>query len=382
MPKIQRVIDLKKLLDKKSFFLFGPRATGKTFLIKQTFDQEACVINLLRTDVFMRLRSQPHQLSEMISASGNPAYVIIDEVQKVPELLNEVHRLIEEQQITFLLTGSSARKLKQQGVNLLAGRAWEAKLFPLTYSEMNEFNLDHFLRYGSLPPVYLSDDPEEELDAYVNTYLKEEIQAEAAVRKLSAFTRFIQFAALTSGEMLNFSSISNETGVPVSTVREYYGILEDTFLGFMVKGWTKTKKRKPISTAKFYLFDIGVRNTLAQYKHIEPQTDLYGTSFEHFIALELRAYLSYRRLKLDLSYWRSVHGSEVDFIVGDKIAIEVKTTRNVHNKHTKTLRQLQEEKICSQYYLISHDKIDRISDDIHIIYWKHFLDKLWSDEIV
>lgn len=379
---IERILNLEELLRKKSFFLFGPRATGKTFLLTQAFSNGAPIINLLRSDIYMRLSSAPHELEEIINSYDDHSLVIIDEVQRVPELLNEVHRLIEEANITFLLTGSSARKLKKGGVNLLAGRAWEANLFPLTFKEIPSFKLERYLQFGGLPPVYLSEEPSEELHAYVNTYLKEEIQAEALVRKIPAFVRFLQFSALTSGKMLNFSSLASDAGIPISTVREYYQILEDTFIGFMVEGWTKTVKRKAISTAKFYLFDIGVRNTLAQIKHIEPKSDIYGQAFEHFIALELRAYISYRRLKLKISYWCSTHGSEVDFIIGDETAIEVKTTTNVQDKHLKTLKQLQEEKICKQYILISRDNVNRKKDGLDIIYWQDFLKQLWNDEII
>lgn len=379
---ISRILDLPELIKKKSFFLFGPRATGKTFLISQSFNkQNTLVINLLRSDVFMRLSGAPHELEEMIAAYENLNLVVIDEVQRVPELLNEVHRLIEETQLRFILTGSSARKLKKDGVNLLAGRAWEANLFPLTSCELPELDLHRYLQYGGLPPVYLSEDPVEELHAYVNTYLKEEIQAEALVRKIPAFSRFLEVAALTSGKMMNFTEIASDTGVPASTVREYYQILEDTFLGFMVHGWTKTRKRKAISKAKFYLFDIGVKNTLARIKVLEPRSDLYGQAFEHYIAMELRAYISYRRYKVELSYWCSTHGAEVDFIIGDEVAVEVKSSNKISEKHIKNLRLLEEENICKRYILVSFDRINRKKGNIEILFWKDFLERLWADQV-
>lgn len=380
---IERILNLPELTKKKSFFLFGPRATGKTFLITQSFDTtNTLVINLLRSDIFMKLSSAPHELEEMINIFENPELIVIDEVQRVPELLNEVHRLIEENQYRFILTGSSARKLKKDGVNLLAGRAWEANLFPLTSLEISDVDLHRYLHYGGLPPVYLSSDPVEELHAYVNTYLKEEIQAEALVRKIPAFTRFLEVAALTSGRMMNFSEIASDTGVPASTVREYYQILEDTFIGFMVNGWTKTIKRKAISKAKFYLFDLGVKNILARIKSLEPKSDLYGQAFEHFVAMELRAYISYRRLKEELCYWCSTHGAEVDFIIGDEVAIEVKTAHRISDKHIKNLRLLEEENICKRYILISFDKIQRKKGNIEIMHWQDFLKKLWNDNIL
>jgi predicted AAA+ superfamily ATPase len=318
----------------------------------------------------------------MIDAEGNKSCVVIDEVQKIPALLDEVHRLIEERQLKFLLTGSSARKLKTAKVNLLAGRAWQAELFPLTSQEIPKFNLEKYLRYGGLPAVYKSEEPEEELYAYVNTYLKEEIQAEALVRKLPSFLRFLQMMAVTNGEVLNFSSIANDSGVPATTIREYYQILEDTFIGFLVPAWQKSIKRKPVSTAKFYLFDIGVRNTLAQIKHIERNSELFGKAFEHFVALELRAYLSYKRIHKALSYWRTQQANEVDFIIGDDIAIEVKATNKVVDKHLKGLRCLAEEEVCKKYYLVSQDKIARKQNNIYIVPWQRFMHDLWQGDIL
>ncbi|VEG90960.1 ATP-binding protein [Legionella spiritensis] len=379
---LKRTLNLPGLLQKKSFFLFGPRATGKSTLIHDSFKpNEIILINLLRSDYYLMLNNAPHTLEDIIQGQPGCQLVVIDEVQRVPELLNEVHRLIEELKLTFLLTGSSARTLKKQGINLLAGRAWQAHLFPLTSEEIPSFDLNRYLRYGGLPAVYLSDYPEEELNAYVHTYLREEIQAESLIRKIPAFTRFLQAAALSSGQMLNFSEISSDTGIPVSTIREYYHVLEDTFIGFMVPGWTKSVKRKAIAKAKFYLFDIGVRNALAQISDIPPKTDVFGQSFEHFIALEIRAWLDYSRINKQLSYWCSTHGAEVDFIIGDDIAVEVKSTDKIHDKHLKNLYLLEEEGICKKYFIISFDKINRKKEAINIIYWKDFLQRLWHNDI-
>ncbi len=377
-----RILNLPSLVNKKSFFLFGPRATGKSFLIRQQFPATVPVINLLKSDIYLRLNDKPQELESLIDAENNkPKIVVIDEVQRVPQLLNEVHRLIEERALHFLLTGSSARKLRQQHVNLLAGRAWEAQLFPLTSAEIPEFQLERILQFGGLPPVCLSPEPQEELNAYVQTYLQQEIQVEALVRRIPAFSRFLVTAALTSGQILNFTAIANDTGIPASTIREYYQILEDTFLGFLVKAWTHTVKRKALSTAKFYFFDIGVRNNLAGIKTLDPASNLYGQAFEHFIALELRAYLSYRRKFLSLNYWRSTHGHEVDFIIGDEVAIEVKTAHKTADKHLQGLCALAEEKICKRYYLISFDRIMRHQQGITLMHWQDFIAKLWGDEI-
>lgn len=379
---LHRTLNIHNLLKNKSFFLFGPRATGKSSLIANGLPSSTLVINLLRSDIFLRLASSPWQLEELCTTRNSPDdIVVIDEIQKIPILLNEVHRLIEEKGIRFLLTGSSARALKKQGVNLLGGRARQAALFPLTFHEIPEFQLDHYLQYGGLPSIYLSDEPSEDLLTYVNTYLKEEIQAEAVVRKIPAFARFLQFAALSSGQMLNFHSLASDIGLPASTTREYYQVLEDTLLGFFVPGWTKSLKRKPVSRSKFYLFDIGVMHQLAGIRTLEPQSDRYGQAFEHFIAMELRAYLSYTRKDLTLCYWSSQHGFEVDFIIGDNIAIEVKTTQTITDKHLKGLLMLKEENICNHYYVISMDKVSRISQGITIIHWRDFLLKLWAGKI-
>ncbi len=380
---LSRLLDLNDLIQKKSFFLFGPRATGKTFLIRHSLDLKKTLnINLLHSEFYLALSKSPQLLREIVLQKVDCTCVVIDEIQRIPELLNEVHALIEEYHITFLLTGSSARTLKRAGVNLLAGRAWEANLHPLVWKEQPYFDLNRHLLYGGLPSVYLSKEPHEELYAYIHTYLNEEIQAESFLRKVAAFSNFLQVAALSSGQMLNFSALASDTGIPASSIREYYHILEDTFLGFFVPGWTKTVKRKAIARAKFYFFDLGVKNTLAGIRTIDPKSDLYGQAFEHFMALELRAYLSYRRIKKTLCYWCSVHGMEVDFIIGDEYALEIKSTQTVQAKHLKNLLGLAEENICSHYFLISCDPISRRSGPIQIFYWQEFLELLWSDQLI
>lgn len=379
-----RILDLKELLNKKSYFLFGPRSTGKTFLINQTFagsENNVVTIDLLETQLYLRLSNNPSDLESIITIHENCNIVVIDEVQRIPDLLNEVHRLIEKKNINFLLTGSSARKLKYNQANLLAGRARQAEMFPLCYPEISNFNLDKYLLYGGLPMVYSSDEPIDDLHAYVNTYLNEEIKAEALVRHLPAFSRFLKYSAITSGEMLNFSNISSDTGIPASTIREHYSILEDTFIGFMLPAWTKSVKRKAISRAKFYYFDIGVKNILSEITSIPESSDIYGKVFEHFIALELRSYISYRRKHLKLSYWQSKNKQEVNFIVGDDIAIEVKASHQIHSKHLKGLKALSEEHICKRYILVSKDKLARKDGLFEIIPWQDFLQRLWSDQL-
>lgn len=318
-----------------------------------------------------------------IIISSQKKIVIIDEVQRIPELLNIVHLLIEEKGIRFILTGSSARKLKSGGANLLAGRALQKELFPLTWKELSKFNLNKYLQYGGLPMSYTSDSPEDYLDSYVNTYLREEIQAEGLVKKLPSFSQFLQLSSTTSGELLNFTSISNETGVSSKTIKEYYTILEDTLLGFMVEPWTESVQRKPIQTAKFYFFDTGVKNTLTNTRNLQDKSDLWGRSFEQFIAMELRAYLSYKlKNKFKLQFWRSTSQFEVDFVIANQVAIEVKATQKLRLENFKGLKALQEEARFKHYYMVSRDPMERVHDEIICLPWDRFLDKLWNGEIL
>ncbi len=377
---INRILQLDKLLLKKSHFLFGPRQTGKSSLIKRTFADQYPIINLLKTDIYLRLEAAPWEIESMLPLTTK--YAIIDEVQRIPILLNEVHRLIEDQQINFLLTGSSARKLKRNNANMLAGRAWKIELFPLVSAEIANFDLDKYLLYGGLPIVYLSDNPENELAAYIDTYLKDEIKAEALVRNLPAFVRFLNGSALTCGQILNFTKIAADLQVAPNTVKEFYSILEDTLIGFFVNPFTQTKKRKAISTSKFYYFDLGVKNYLCGINSLPPKTEMFGAAFEHFIALELRAYLSYYNKRHELCFWNTKNNQEVDFIIGNEIAIEVKSSDRITSKHLAGLRTLREEKIIKQYCIVCFDKSLYAMDDIRIYHWQDFLHKLWRHEVI
>jgi predicted AAA+ superfamily ATPase len=374
---LKRTLQLDRLLSQKSILLLGPRATGKSSLIREELQSDAFIINLLRSDVYLRLIQYPWELEDMIkSKSDAQKFIVIDEIQKIPLLLNEVHRLIEEEHYTFLLTGSSARKLKQQNVNLLAGRAWSARLFPLTYQEIPQFSLERYLQYGGLPSIYLSSNPQEELIAYVDTYLKEEIQNESLVRKVGAFSKFLSVAGCANGQIINFANMASDTGIPASTIREYYQILQDTLLGQVLPAWTKSVKRKAIATAKFYLFDLGVANQLARRKAIDFSSEVYGILFEHFIFNEILAAVNYTRSHHNLNYWRSTSGFEVDFIIGDKIAVEVKTCKKVQERDLKGLRALMQEQICTRYIIISFDEIARKTEGIEVMHWTTFIKEL------
>jgi predicted AAA+ superfamily ATPase len=383
MPDFQRILDLRGLLRKKSFFLFGPRATGKSFLVERQLGGQALVIDLLRSDLAFRLAADPGLLEALVGdRRGAGAWVVIDEVQKLPVLLDEVHRLIERRGLRFLLTGSSARKLRRGQANLLAGRAWTAHLFPLTSAEIPRFDLPGYLRWGGLPPVVTSPEPAEELGAYVRTYLQEEIQAEGLVRRLPQFARFLATAALTSGQMLNFARIASDAGVPASTVREYYFLLEDTLVGFLLPAWTRSRKRKAITTARFYFFDTGVTHALTGTGVLDRNSDLYGRSFEQWVAMELRAYLAYRRRDDGICYWRSVHQHEVDFVVGDHTAIEAKATRKVTSRDLRGLQALAEEGRLQRLLLVSEDRLEARHGPIRCIPWTMFVEELWGDKLL
>lgn len=381
-----RTLSLLTLLKKNSFFLFGPRATGKTSLIKAELGSKAIIFDLLKSSVLQKLLRDPSLLEGMIDLemkdNSRRSYVVIDEVQKIPEILDEVHRLIENRQFQFLLSGSSARKLKKQGANLLAGRAWKAELFALTSQELAEqFDLSKYLRWGGLPRVVKSKEPHEELDAYVGTYLKEEIQQEGLVRKLPYFSNFLRLAALNSGQLLNFEGFSREIGVSAPTIREYYSILIDTLLAFELEPYSETLKRKAIATSKIFLFDPGVTNFLAEIESIDRASDLYGNRLEQFVGIELRAYLSYRRKKEPLRFWRSQQGDEVDFVIGKHTAIEIKATKKIEKKHLKGLTTLQEENIFKQFIIISNDPVPHKMGSIQCLPIDYFLKRLWADQI-
>ena len=377
----KRNLNLKNLLRYKSFFLFGPRSTGKTTLIKETL-KNVKVYDLLDLRTYTKLLKRPQLLEEENENKKNQI-IVIDEIQKQTQLLDEVQRLIQAKNYRFLLTGSSARKLKKGQSNLLAGRAWQAHLFPLSWVEIEKFDLIKYLNRGGLPMVYESHQYEEELSAYVSLYLREEIQNEALTRNIQAFYEFLDLIALSNAGEINYESFSSDLQVSPSTLKNYIEILNDTLLGFFLPGWTKTKKRKALSRSKYYLFDIGVTNTLCQRGVIKKNSELFGKAFEHFIILEMRAYLSYLRKNLSMSYWRSSSHFEVDLIVGDKVAIEIKSQSLVQDKHLKGLRKLKEEQLIEKYIVVSLDEEERITKDkIHIMPWEVFLNKLWSEKIV
>ena len=373
---IARHLNVREILDRRSCFLFGPRQTGKSTLIRRQF--EGCpTYNLLDQSLFVRLSRNPALIREALTPETT--LVVIDEIQRMPALLNEVHLMIEEHGIRLLLTGSSARALRRKGVNLLGGRARSRTLHPFVRTELGErFDLNRALEHGLLPPIFLSDAPAEDLAAYTGDYLKEEIAAEGAVRNIGAFSRFLEVAAFAHGEMINFANMAGDAQVPASTVREYYEILRDTFIAHEVPAFTETRKRKAISTSKYYLFDIGLARHLQGRRGLAPGSAEYGNAFESYIFQEIKAFCDYHRLDTP-AYWRSKSRFEVDFVFED-LAVEVKAKKNVTGRDLKGLRALREEGLFAHYLLVSMEPMAREMDGIRILPWTDFLDRLWGGE--
>ena len=384
---IDRILDLSEILEDGSQFLFGPRQTGKSSYIKEELKADAVLYwNLLDVSLVARINANPsllrNQLRMLPQRSG---LVILDEIQKVPFLLDEIHSLIEDTDFHFLLTGSSARKLREKGVNLLGGRAGTSYMHPLVYPEVKdrEYGLEKIFTRGLLPSVYLSDRYEVRLRNYIRSYLQEEIAEEGITRNLPTFLNFLKIAAINNTEITNFANMASDLGVGRVIVSEWYQVLLDTLIINEVPGYRKTKKRKAITKGKYYFFDIGVvRKALGVQPPVDGTSD-FGKAFENYIECELRAYLDYNEIDDELAYWRSTSGFEVDFVVGDSVAIETKTTRNPTGTDLKGLRALKEEGIFSKYILVCRTPVpEQLEDGIVIMPFEYFLDRLWKGEII
>lgn len=376
-----RALNLREIVERKSIFLLGPRQTGKSTLVRQAFP-EAAVYDLLEADTFRELTARPEYIRQTLSPQQR--FLIVDEIQKLPALLDEIQLLLERnKQLRVVLTGSSARKLKRGAANLLGGRAWVCRLHPLVSAELKEPRLLDRLNRGSLPAIIDSPHHGEDLKAYVGTYLREEIRAEGLTRSIENFSRFLEVAGITSGEQINFSAVADDAGFPPRTVREHYQILEDTLVGYQLPAYQRTTKRKPVATAKFYFFDVGVSNVLKRNAVIEERSDAYGRALEHLIFLELRAYLDYRRLDDELTYWRSRSQFEVDFVVGHTTGIEVKSKSHVSPRDYKGLHALAEEVDLKRKIVICGEKVPRRTDDgTEIMPPAAFLKDLWAGNIL
>jgi predicted AAA+ superfamily ATPase len=373
-PVIERLPDLVAWLDKKSHFLFGPRQTGKTFLVRRVLPH-ARLYDLLDSATYLALSQHPGRLGEELSPGDR--LVVIDEIQRLPELLHEVHRLIETRGIRFLLTGSSARRLRRGGVNLLGGRARTRHLHPLTSHELGKrFDLKRAIRRGLLPSIYFSDDPRADLDAYTGTYLQQEIIAEGATRNAPAFSRFLRVAALCNATMVNFTNVANDAQVARTTVYEYFDVLRDTLVLHEVPAWRLSKKRKPLVSSKYYFFDIGVVSAL-QGRLVKPGTPEFGPAYETWLLHELRAWCDYVSGE-SVAHWRSASGFEVDFILGDHTAVEAKAKDTVSAQDLKSLRALAEEKRLKRYLCVSLEPRRRQIGEVTVLPFRRFLDELWG----
>ena len=375
--EFKRIVNLD-LAHCKGLFLFGPRQTGKSYWLRKMFPKSV-YYDLLQSDLFFSLSRSPHLLREEILASKPTKPVIIDEIQKIPAILDEVHYLMEKHHIRFILTGSSARKLKRGGANLLGGRAIYQQLFSLVSREIPSLDLSRIINFGSLPAIYKSSRARSLLLSYVRTYLKEEIQAEGLVRRLQPFSLFLELAGQTNTELINYSNVASDVGVSSKTIKEYYCILEDTFIGYLLPPYQKTVRRKTVSMKKFYFFDIGVANALVNRWPIRSKTTEFGRSFEHFIFNEINAYLKYTEDNRKLCFWRSKNHQEVDFVIGDDVAIEVKAGEEIHDRDLKGLKALCEEVPFRHKIIVSLTKRARLIDNQFLVLpYKKFLEKLWN----
>lgn len=375
---LTRIFNLNEELD-GSIFLFGARQTGKTTLLLQQFP-DTIYFDLLDHGIKARLTRNPEQLYQMLQDKAEGTLIIIDEIAEVPELLNEVHRLISGKGLRFILCGSSARKLKRKGHNTLGGRALPVYLYPLVSAEIPDFDLDRAVNFGMLPSYYLAQNPRRRMAAYIDIYLKEEIKEEALVRNLDAFLRFLEIAALTDGEMVNMNNIAQDCGVHATTVNAYFDILEDTLIGYRIPAFTKVMKRRLVQAPRFYFFDVGVTNYLLHRKDLVRGSTDYGHAFEHLVIQELIAYLHYTHSEERLTYWHTYTGLEVDAVIGDaRVAIEIKSAEEVQTRHLKGLKAFAEEHPACRLFIVSLDIFTRRIGDIQCIYVLDFFRQLWAE---
>jgi len=366
----------------ESFFLWGARQTGKSTLLKELFP-DTLWFDLLLSNVYERLQRNPSQLREIILADLKKQPVIIDEIQLIPALLNEVQWLITNQKVRFILCGSSPRKILRSGSNLLGGRALRCELYPLIYHEIHDFDLIRALNHGLLPRHYISANPAKLISAYIGSYLRDEIRAEARIRKITSFSSFLEAAAFSNGEMVNYSNIATDCGISVPTVREYFQILEDTLIGRFLPAFQKKPKRRVIKAPRFYYFDIGIANYLLKRTSILQGSETFGKAFEHFIYHELFSHSRYSGIHYPIYYWLTTSDIEVDFILGDhEVAVEVKATEQVNQRHLKGLNSFAEDYQVRNLILVSNDPVPRRIDEISILPWRVFLDRLWAGEII
>ena len=387
MAIFDRILNIK-LPPKQSAFLWGARKTGKSTYLKTHFP-DSIVFDFLKTDFYFKISRNPSLLRELISAKNKTLLkypIILDEVQKVPQVLDEVHWLIENRGLRFILCGSSARKLKRGQANLLGGRAWRYEMFPLVTAEIENFNLLRGLNQGLIPSHYLQDreDAKMSLTAYVQDYMKEEVFAEGLTRNVPAFSRFFDAVGYTHGELTNYANIARDCGVDSKTVKEYYQILIDTLMAIRIEPFKKRQSRQVITkAAKYYLFDVGVAGCLSKRYLMEEKGSEFGKAFEHFLLMEIVAYRSYKRHDFSINFWRTKYGLEVDYVIGNgEIAIEVKGTANVDTGDLKGLMAFMDTCSPKRSIVVCNEQEKRVHGKIEIIPWREFLHDLWSNRIL
>ena len=387
MEHIKRSLSIE-LPSRQSTFLWGPRKTGKSTFLKKRFPN-SLVYDFLKTDLFLELSKNPALLREQLLAQKKEVLqhpVILDEVQKIPQILDEVHWLIENSNIQFILCGSSARKLKRGRVNLLGGRAWRFEMFPLTSLEVgiHELDLLKVLNHGMIPVHYLQDNYRKSLRAYVKDYLKEEVFNEGLTRNIPAFSRFFDAVGYSHGQLINYSNIARECGVDSKTVKEYYQILIDTLLGTAVEPFKRRQERQVIGKAsKFYLFDVGVAGDISKREIKEEKGEWFGQAFEHFILMEIRAHSSYSELNYDINFWRTKSGQEVDFILGrGQAAIEIKGSNRIDTRDFKPLLTFIEGYSPKHAFIVCNENTRRIHRGVTVIPWREFLHDLWAGKVI
>lgn len=389
-PMYKRILKLN-LPHNQSCFLWGPRKTGKTTYLRENYP-DSHYIDLLKSENYLKYSKDPKKFREEILAlddSKKVLPVIVDEIQRVPILLNEVHLMIEENQISFILSGSSARKLKRGAANLLGGRAWKYSMFPLVSAELKELDLLKIFQHGLLPSHYLAEQPSMFLQSYVEDYIEEEIKSEGLVRNLPAFANFLDSLAFSNGELINYSNIARDCGVDSKTVKEYYQILVDTLLGSYLLPFKKSSSRQIISaTPKFYLFDLGVVSYLCNRSISVLKGSEAGKAFEHFIYLELLAYMKVHNKRESIKFWRTSKGLEVDFVIGKaRLAIETKISNSVSKQDIKGLMVFKKENPETQAIVVSLDDSPRkipLEENLEILIlpYKEFLKNLWRGDFV
>lgn len=344
---------------------------------------DSTYFDLLMNEEFSRFQRDPSLLKNILEATQPVQPVIIDEIQRIPILLNDIHWLMVNRNLQFILSGSSPRKILQSGGNLLGGRALRYELYPLIFKEIPDFELLKAINNGLLPRHYNSTNPKKLHEAYIGSYLKDEILNEARVRDIESFSRFLDAAAFSNGEIVVFSNIASDCGVSSPTVKSYFQILEDTLTGRFISSFQKKPKRRIIMSPKFYFFDVGIANFLAKRGKIEMGSETFGKAFEHLIYQEIFAHSSYSDLRYPIHYWRTASGIEVDFVLGDhEVAVEVKATPLAQPRHLSGLKSFADEYTVKHKILVTTDPYPRLIDDVLILPWKIFLERLWGGELI